>query len=257
MDIHATYKGIVLASSAVGDYDKRLIILTKEKGKITAFARGARRPKSQFLASSRPMAYGEFSLYEGKSAYNLTNVSITEYFDEVASDLDAVYYATYFLELADYYSVENLESGEMLNLLYYSIKALSNKLIPNNLVRRIYELKIMGINGEAPQVFSCNKCKGKDNLEFYIYNAHTLVCNNCIDEYRKERNISALNDVRLNKTTVYTMQYILSYPIDKLFTFYLKDEIYKEFERVVKKHIGLYIQKHFKSLEMLKIIEKM
>ena len=102
-----------------------------------------------------------------------------------------------------------------------------------------------------------HKCKNKDNLEFYIYNAHTLVCSNCIEEYRKERNVSNLGDIRLNKTTVYTMQYILSYPIDKLFTFYLKDEIYKEFDAVIKKHIGLYIQKHFKSLEMLKIIEKM
>ena len=130
--------GIVLSASPVGEYDKRLVILTGQRGKITAFVKGARRPSSRFAAGSRPFSFGEFTLYQGREAYNLVDIDIKNYFDEIATDVNALYYGFYFLELADYYSYENVNSKEMINLLYKSLKALSNKNIPDKLVRYIY-----------------------------------------------------------------------------------------------------------------------
>ena len=143
--------GMVLFTAPSGDYDRRVILLTKECGKITAFARGARRPTHPLLSAAVPFNFGSFQLYEGRNAYTLASAHIDQYFGELKTDLEGSFFGSYFMELAGYYGRENLDASDMLNLLYVSLKALINPRIPNVLVRYIYEIRLMVINGEFPQ----------------------------------------------------------------------------------------------------------
>lgn len=237
--------GMVLSAMPIGDYDKRLVVLTRERGKITVFARGARRPNSSLLAATNPFAFGEFELFEGKTAYNACKISIKNYFRELTEDIEMAYYGFYFLELADYYAVENVEAKDMCNLLYTSLRALTKPVFDNRLVRRIYELRMLVLGGEYPQLFSCVSCGAKEHLNTFHVRRGGMLCSACG---------ALFGGIPVDASTLYTMQFIVSSPLEHLYSFQVKDEVRDCLEHILNAYMDRYIDKKFHSLELLDML---
>ena len=225
--------GMVLSTMPIGEYDRRVVILTKEQGKISAFARGARRPNSPLVGAVNPLAFGEFTMYEGRTSYTIQSASITNYFAELREDVVGAYYGFYFLEVADYYAKEYTDEREMLKLLYQSMRALINPHIPNRLVRRIFELKALTVNGQAPQVFQCVICGDKERPAVFSPAKGGIVCSECSGD--------VIDGMILDNSTLYSMQYIESTPVVKL-------------EKVMDRLMEVYVDRRFKSLEILETL---
>ena len=234
--------GMVLAAIPIGDYDKRITLLTKERGKISAFAKGARRQGSTLTAASNPFAFGQFEVYEGRTSYTVVRASISNYFRELVADFESVYYGFYFLEIADYYTRENADELHMLKLLYQSMRALEKKSLPNRLVRRIYELKAMVVNGEYPNVFSCMDCKREDRLAFFDAEKSGMLCEDCGRD----------KAIPVSASALYALQYIVTSSIEKLYTFTVSEEVLTTLERIMEAYMKRHIDRKFKSLEVLR-----
>lgn len=204
--------GMVIKTIPVGEYDRSVTILTKERGKISAFAKGARRQTSRFSAAANPFSFGTFKLFVGKTSYNIMEADISNYFEGLRKDFEGAYFGIYFLEIADYYTRENNDEKEMLKLLYQSLRALQNEHLPNLLVRYIYELKAMAVNGEFPGI---------------------------------------PENAVLDESTRYAVSYIAQSSIEKLYTFTVNDKVLTELGRIAGKMRERIIDRNFKSLEVL------
>lgn len=204
--------GMVLKTVPIGEYDRRVVILTKERGKISAFAKGARRPNSRLVAAASPFAFGEFRLYEGRSSYNMMEADISNWFEGLREDYEAACYGMYFLEMMDYYTRENNDESGMLKLLYQSVRALLAPSLDRRLVRFVFEIKAMVLNGEYPGV-----PKDKDYSE----------------------------------SAVYALHYIEKSSVEKLYTFAVTKSVLKEIGEIADRLRKKGMDREMKSLEIL------
>ena len=208
--------GIIIKAEPIGEYDRRVVLLTKERGKISAFAKGSRRPGNRLMAPTNPFSFGQFKLYAGRNSYNMADAEITNYFEELRQDFVGAYYGMYFLEICDYYTRENNDETGILKLIYQSLRALASPNFENRLVRYIFELKSIMLNGEFP-------------------------------------GLSA--EDRLMETTAYTVDYIMKTPVEKLFSFQVRTEVLEELGLYSRQICRRVMDRNFKSLEILENIE--
>lgn len=204
--------GMVIKAEPIGEYDRRVVILTRDRGKISAFAKGARRPNNKLVAASNPFSFGEFKLYPGRNSYTLLDAEISNYFEELRLDFEGAYYGMYFLEICDYYARENTDEKELLKLLYQSLRALTAKGLNHQLVRCIFEIKSIVVNGEFPGLPT---------------------------------------NGRFLETTLYTLNYIQLSTVEKLYTFTVTDEVLDELKRLSKEFCRRCMDHKFKSIEIL------
>ena len=240
--------GMVLLAAPVGDFDKRLVLLTREYGKITVFARGARKPNSAFLAVANPFVFGTFFIYEGRTSYQLKSARIKNYFTELTKKQPGVYYGFYFLELASYYYREYMDATEMLNLLYVTLRALTVGKMDNRLIRCVFELRAVLLNGECPDFFSCQECCNSEQL-FWFYPAKAgVVCESC---HKKTKGYA----IKMDASVLYTVQYIVTSKLQKLYTFTVTEEVLETLCKMMKEYMKGQVDREFKSLEVLRVME--
>lgn len=242
-----TVTGMILTASPMKEYDRRIELLTRERGRISAFAQGARRPNSALSACTIPFTFGEYQLYEGRNSYNVQSAVIKNYFGDLAEDYDSLCYASYFAEMVQYFSRENVEASQELLLMYVTIHAVTQKKVPLRLIRAVYELRLMMIEGEMLELFQCLRCGTKETREVYMQ-AGGLVCQDCV---AKDPEWKKMYPVQLSTDALYTLQYILSSSLERLYAFTVSDSVLQELEQFMKKYLARYLPHRFKALDFL------
>lgn len=233
-------KGLVLQATPFGESDKRLVVLTKDAGKITVFAKGARKSKSRFLALSQMFSYCDFVLYKGKTSYNISSGELIESFHHLSKDMDSLTYGVFVLEFAEYVSNENDLNHRFMQLVLRTLKVLEQGKIKPELVVNIFQLKALSYLGFTPWVMDCVQCN-KEAADYFSPKEGGLLC--------AEHKVLDKEAIILNAGAKHAIQYIIGTDMKQLYQFELDDQTFYTLKKVVKKYVKYHFNKTFKTLE--------
>lgn len=198
------------------------------------------------VGTTSPFLFGTFTLYEGRTSYTMQQADIQNYFGELRKDIEAVSYGFYFLEFAEYCTRENNDETDILKLLYQTMRIVVKRSISLQLVRSIFELKMICLEGEAPQVFECTACAKKEDLLFFSASRGGILCGKCSG--------NVFDAIKVDQSTVYALQFIVGTPVEKLYTFTVSPKVLEQLKKTAKRCVDVYIGHTFRSLEMLEIL---
>ena len=147
-------EAIVLKSMRYGESSRIATLFTRERGKLSVIARGARRSKSRFGSALLPMSYIESVIYvkAGRSLQTLSETSHLLRFPSLARDLTKISTGLRVVELLGSVVQEEERNPSLFNLALKTLQQLSLASANTENLGLHFELQLASELGFAPLI---------------------------------------------------------------------------------------------------------
>ena len=258
--LNIKFSGIVLHSTAFGDNDLILTLLTNELGKIDAIAKGARKMNKAPLYT-QPFSYSEFVAYKGKNLYIINSADFKDAFYELRNDLRKLSLAQYFTE-TDLFIPKDIiitEGQLLLKLLLNSLYLLCKGQISETIIKIVYEIKYAVYTGFTPQTEACVSCQANNP---YIWNFDDgFYCGECGMEKLNEKEQTNNNNtetsikgIKLSSAMVLALRHIIKNEGATGYAFKISEASLEYLSSVTERYLAHHLDTQFKSLGYYKSV---
>lgn len=243
--MYLTIQGLVLRVTPYKDHDALLTILSRDLGKLTLKARGLRRKNSPLVAPCQLLAYGEFTVFEYRGMYTINEAHSLELFQPLRKDLQKLSLATYFAQVAELISQEDMPNPELLSLLLNSLFALSKLNLPETLVKAVFELRCACLAGYAPDLYGCHRC-GCTTCDRFDISEGYLECSTC------RRPGEGGIHMPVSPGVLDAMRYICTCENKRLFSFSVGSDTIESLSHITESYLSTQLERGFSSLDFYK-----
>ncbi len=178
-----TVSAVVIRQRELGEVDRILVLYTHERGKLSAVAKGIKRPRSKLAGSLQLFSQAEVHLAAGRSLDVVTQARAANSFYHLREDMARYTHACYVAELLDALTEEGLPDASSYELLVKTLSVLDGGGDPVTLTHA-FELKVLGMLGYGPELTSCASCGavvGGKARGFSVTQGGVL-CKRCLSE---------------------------------------------------------------------------
>ena len=153
-----TTEAVVLRRLQYGETDNILTLYSRDRGRFSAIAKGARKAISRLSGATEMLTFTRFGLATGKSLEIVTQVEVQESFSHLRQDLNRLAHGIYLADLVDH-SVEDHAPNLLLFDLLLSGLSQLQILSPPELAARWFEVQLLADLGYAPNLITCAICQ--------------------------------------------------------------------------------------------------
>lgn len=243
--MYLTIQGVVLRVTDYNDRDALLTLLTRRHGRLTVKARGLRRKNSPLAAPCQLLTYGEFTLFEYRGQYTINEAHAIELFSALRRELTKLSLGTYFAQVSEVLSQEDIPNPELQSLLLNSLFALTELDLPEAQIKSVFELRAACLSGFTPDLFGCHIC-GSQNPTRFDLRAGQLECENCRSPE------SAGIRLPVTPAILEAMRYICLCDPKRLFAFRIGEATLLQLANLTEAYLATQLERGFSTLDFYK-----
>ena len=240
-----TTDGVVLSRTFVGEKDAIITILTASNGLISTHAKGVKNMKSKLATGARVFSLSEFLLTFDKGKYIVTSAVCKEGFYGLCANIERLSYASYIAELTRSFTPAADDAKAILPLILNTFYLLANTNKNMDLVKCVFELRLLCLLGFAPELDECALCGEHEELFFFSPSAGGVLCRHCG---------KAPDACIITPDALTAMRYAQEANEKKAFSFALAGSDITEFERCTESMCQSVLSRTLPSLTYLKQI---
>ena len=174
-------EAVVLRHSDWGEADRLLTLYTRERGKVRAIAKGARKIRSRKAGHLEPFTRVTLQLAKGRDLLIVTQADTLDPYLALGAELVKTGYASYAVELLDRFTYEDENENQAIFRLLTEVLGRIASEPESWLPIRYYEVRLLDLLGYRPHLFECANCGGKIQPvdQFFSPAAGGVLCPKC------------------------------------------------------------------------------
>lgn len=242
--------GLTIRELNVGENDRIITLLTREKGVVRASARGARRVRSSILPSAQLLCYSNFTLYRGRDKYIIDEAEPIDFFMGLRADLRRLTLAQYFAQVCAYSVPEEEPAEEALRLTLNALHLLQGGKRPPALIKAVFEMRLLAAGGFMPDLVACKGCGSYEEDLMYLFpRAGVIACPRCAADPEFMRTLPSRERCPLSRGALAALRHIVYADFERLFSFTLPEPALGELARASERCLLTNMDRSFAALD--------
>lgn len=234
----------------MGEADRLLTVMSRDRGKLTLLAKGVRRPASRKAGHIEPFTHVELLIAKGSSLDLVTQAETVDAHRKLREDLWRSAWAYYVAELADVFTLDGDPNALLFDLLLETLDRLNQEVDPG-LATRYFELHLLSLAGFQPQLFRCLQCDQllKPEINFFSIERGGVLC--------PTHGANQTDTTPLPLVVLKVLRFLQTRSWDQVSGLRLSPHVAQQVETLLERYIVYHLERALRSPAFLERLEQL